>query len=226
MNPVAAPAAAAKPRVLIAADQAATRAGVRLALGESVECSEADDAERAVDAALQERPDVCVVDFEPARRGIRAAAEIAAKLPDARVLVMTRRMNEDDFILAVRAGVAGYVSQEIDPTRLPYLVQGLIEGESAVPRRLVGRLIEEMRGRGGHRRVELRGRRRVELTPREWDVFEAFREGMSTREIAQLLGIADVTVRRHIGGLYAKLGVRTRPELLRLLDRHVADPAV
>jgi DNA-binding NarL/FixJ family response regulator len=215
----------ARPRVLIAAEHAATRAGVRLALGETVECSEADDAERAVQAALLERPDVCVVDFEPARRGIRAAAEIAAKLPGARVVVMTRRMNEDDFIVAVRAGVAGYVSEEIDPTRLPHLVQGLIDGESVVPRRLVGRLIEEMRGRGGRRRLELRGRRRVELTPREWDVFEALREGMSTRETAQLLGIAEVTVRRHVGGLYEKLGVRSRGELTRLLERQMTDPA-
>jgi DNA-binding NarL/FixJ family response regulator len=225
VNPVAAPESA-RPRVLIAADQAATRAGVRLALGQTVECSEADDAEHAVLAALRDRPDVCVVDFEPPRRGIRAAAEIAAKVPDVRVLVMTRRMNEDDFIVAVRAGVAGYVSEEIDPNRLPHLVRGLIEGESAVPRRLVGRLIEEMRGRGGRRRLELRGKRRVELTPREWDVFEAFREGMSTREIAQLLGIADVTVRRHVGGLYEKLGVRSRPELMGLLERHVTDPAL
>jgi DNA-binding NarL/FixJ family response regulator len=215
----------ARPRVLIAAEHAATRAGVRLALGEAAECSEADDADRAVKAALQERPDVCVVDFEPARRGIRAAAEIAAKLPGARVVVMTRRMDEDDFIVAVRAGVAGYVSEEIDPTRLPHLVQGLIEGESVVPRRLVGRLIEEMRGRGGRRRLELRGRRRIELTPREWDVLEALREGMSTREIAQLLGIADVTVRRHVGGLYEKLGVRSRTDLRRLLERQASAPS-
>jgi DNA-binding NarL/FixJ family response regulator len=203
-----------KPRVLIAAEHAATRAGFRLALGETVECSEADDVDRAVKAALRDRPDVCVVDFEPARRGIRAAAEIAAKLPDARVVVMTRRVDEDDFIVAVRSGVAGYVSEEIDPSRLPHLVQGLMAGEPAVPRRLVRRLIEELRRRGEHRYLDVRGRRRVELTPREWDVLDALRQGMSTSEIAQLLGIAEVTVRRHVGGLYAKLGVRSRPELM------------
>lgn len=205
--------------MLIAADHPATRAGVRLALGEAVECTEADDVDRAVRTALRDQPDVCMVDFEPPRRGIRAAAEIAAKLPDVRVVVMTRRMNEDDFIVAVRSGVAGYVSEEIDPSRLPHLVHGLMAGEPAVPRRLVRRLIEELRGRGGRRYVDVPGRRRVELTPREWDVLDALRQAMSTSEVAQLLGIAEVTVRRHVGGLYAKLGVRSRAELMRIPER-------
>jgi len=64
----------------------------------------------------------------------------------------------------------------------------------------------------------VRGGRRVELTPREWEVLEALRQRMSTGEIAQLLGIADVTVRRHVGGLYEKLGVRSRSELMGLLE--------
>ncbi len=208
----------AKPRVLIAAEHAATRAGVRLALGETVEVSEADDAAGALQAALRDQPDVCMVDFEPASLGIRAASEIAAKVPEARVVVMARCVDEDDFIVAVRSGVVGYVSEEIDPLRLPYLVQGLMDGEPVVPRRLVRRLIEEMRGHGGRRYLEVRGGRRVELTPREWEVLEALRQRMSTSEIAQLLGIADVTVRRHVGGLYEKLGVRSRSELMGLLE--------
>lgn len=214
-----APRPQAKPRVLIAAEHPATRAGVRLALGETVECTEEGDVDRAVNAALRDQPDVCMVDFEPARRGIRAAAEIAAKLPDARVVVMTRRVNEDDFIVAVRSGVAGYVPEEIDPSRLPHLVRGLMAGEPAVPRRLVQRLIEELRGRGGSRYLDVPGRQRVELTPREWDVLETLRQGMSTSEIAVLLGIAEVTVRRHVGSLYAKLGVRSRAELTRIPER-------
>jgi DNA-binding NarL/FixJ family response regulator len=224
---VSATAARAKPRprVLIAAEHPATRAGVRLALGETMECSEADDVDRAVKAALRDQPDVCVVDFEPARRGIRAAAEIAAKVPDARVVVMTRLVNEDDFIVALRSGVAGYVSEEIDPSRLPHLVEGLMAGEPAVPRRFVQRLIDELRSRGGHRYLDVRGPRRVELTPREWDVLDSVRQGMSTSEIAQLLGIAEVTVRRHVGGLYGKLGVRSRAELMRIPEKSSTDSA-
>ncbi len=130
---------------------------------------------------------------------------------------MTRRIDEDEFIAAVRAGATGYVSQGIDPARLPYVIRGVMRGEAAVPRRFVGRLIDELRGRERRRHLELHEQRRVELTPREWDVVEGLRQGMSTREIAQSLGISEVTVRRHLSGVHQKLGVRTRSELLQLV---------
>ena len=206
-----------KARVLIAADHPATRTGVRLALAASADCSEADDADEAVAAALRDLPDVCVVDFDPPRRGIRAAAEITSKVPQAAVVVMTRKIDEDEFIAVLRAGATGYVSEGIDPLRLPHVVRGLMRGEAAVPRFLVTRLIDELRGRERRRHLDLHEGRRIEMTRREWEVVEALRQGMSTREIAELLGISEVTVRRHISGVHHKLGVRTRPELLRVL---------
>jgi len=205
------------PRVLIAADHLPTRTGVRLALAGSAEVSEAEDADDAVATAVRDHPNVCVVDFSPPGRGIRATAEITSKVPGAMVIVMTRRIDEDEFIAAVRAGATGYVSQGIDPARLPYVIRGVMRGEAAVPRRFVGRLIDELRGRERRRHLELHEQRRVELTPREWDVVEGLRQGMSTREIAQSLGISEVTVRRHLSGVHQKLGVRTRSELLQLV---------
>lgn len=203
-------------RVLIAADHDATRTGMRLALAADVDTSEADDADAAVAAAVRDRPDVCVVDFSPSRRGIHAAAEIVSKLPGAAVVVMTDRLDEDEFLEAVRVGATGYVSQRIDPSRLPAVIRSVMRGEAAVPRMLVTRLIEELRGRDRHRHLEIDGRR-VELTTREWQVVQALREGLTTREIAERYGISEVTVRRHISGVHRKLGVRRREDLLRVL---------
>jgi len=204
--------------VLIGADRLATRAGVRLALEGAAECSEAEDAAAAVASALRDRPDVCLLDFDPPARGIRAAARIVAKMPGASVVVMTRRLDEDDLIAAVRAGAIGYLPDSADPARLPHVVSGVLRGEAAVPRALVGRLIGELRGREDrHRRLELHGRAPVELTVREWEVVDLVRQRSSTRSIAELLDIAAVTVRRHVGTACRKLGVRTRAELLRLL---------
>jgi DNA-binding NarL/FixJ family response regulator len=191
---------------------------MRLALTASADCSEAEDANAAIEAALRDKPDVCVLDFTPPRRGIRTAAEIASKVPGAAVVVMTDRIDEDEFLDAVRAGASGYVSQEIDPLRLPHLVRGLMRGEVAVPRVLVTRLIDELRGRERRRHLVLAGSRRIDLTEREWQVVEALREGMTTRQIADRLGITQVTVRRHISGVHQKLGVHKRSELLELLD--------
>ena len=203
---------------MIGADHLATRVGVRLALEGAAECSEAEDAAAAVASALRDRPDVCLLDFDPPGRGIQAAARITAKVSGASVVVMTRRLDEDDLIAAVRAGAIGYLREGGDPARLPYVVSGVLRGEAAVPRALVARLIGELRGREGRRRrLELHGRTLVELTEREWEVVDLLRQGKSTRSIADLLGIAAVTVRRHVGTACEKLGVRTRAELLRLL---------
>jgi len=206
-----------KARVLVAADHDATRNGIRLALAEAADVSEADDADAAVDMAVRDRPDVCVVDFSPAGRGIRATAEITTRIPGATVVIMTDRIDEDEFLNAIQAGATGYVSQQIDPARLPHLIRDLMRGEAAVPRALVTRLLDEFRGRE-RRRLALRERRGVELTEREWQVVEALRQGMTTRQIAERLGIREVTVRRHISGVQHKVGVRTRSELLGLLD--------
>jgi len=204
-------------RVLIAADHLATRTGVRLALAGAADCSEAGDTDSAVAAALREQPDVCVVDFDPPGRAIRAAAEIVSKVPRASVVVMTRRIDEEEFIAAVRAGAIGYLPEGVDPARLPYVIRSLMRGEAAVPRALVPRLIDELRGREGRRHLDLFERKPVELTGREWEVVDLLRKGMSTRSIADLLGISAVTVRRHVSAVHGKLGVNSRAELLRLL---------
>jgi two-component system nitrate/nitrite response regulator NarL len=219
MTALAAPVGAAKARVLIAADHLATRTGFRLALADSADCSEAVDAETAVAAAVRDQPDVCVVDFDPPGRAIRAVSEITSKVPGASVVVMTRRIDEEEFIAAVRAGAIGYLPEGVNPARLPYVVRSLMRGEAAVPRALVPRLIDELRGREGRRRhLDLYERKRDELTAREWEVVDLLRKGMSTRSIAELLGISAVTVRRHVSAVHGKLGIRSRAELLRLLS--------
>ena len=211
-------ALAAKARVLIAADHLATRTGMRIALADAADCSEADDADAAVAAAVREKPDVCVVDFDPPGRAIRATGEIISKVPQSSVVMITHRVDEEEFIAAVRAGATGYLPEGVDPARLPHVVRSVMRGEAAVPRALVARLIDELRGREGRRRhLELHERRPVELTAREWDVVDLLRQGLSTRSIAELLGISAVTVRRHVSAVHRKLGIHTRQELLRLL---------
>jgi len=200
----------ARVRVLIAAEHDATRTGMRLALADSAECEEVED-EAAAAVAVRDQPDVCVV------RSVRTAAEISSKLPGAAVVVMTDRIDEDECLAAIYAGASGYVSDQIDPSRLPHLIDDVVHGHAAVPRALVGRLVSELRGRERRRRLALGERPGVELTARESQMVDALRRGLSTREIAQGLGISEVTVRRHISGVHRKLGVHRRADLLALL---------
>src|ERR671914_90822 len=101
----------AAPRVLIADDHPPTRAGVRMALehGGIEVCAEVGSAQHAVEAAVRERPDACLLDIEMPGSGIWAAAEIAAVLPDVPVLMLTVSRDTDDLFDALRAGALGYL---------------------------------------------------------------------------------------------------------------------
>jgi len=204
--------------VLIAAERLPTRVGLRLALEPEARCTEAADAESAVDAAVRDRPDVCLLGLDPGGQTLRVVTEIVARVPSAAVILLTSKLDEEEFMAAVRAGASGYVTQNLDPKRLPHVVQGALRGESAVPRRFVSRLLDELRTRERRRSVVLAGRGRVALTSREWEVAEMLLRSATTSEIASRLGVAPVTVRRHVGSVERKLGVSTRAEVIALLS--------
>ncbi len=203
--------------VLIAAERLPTRVGLRLALEPEVRCTEVSDAQSAVNAAVRDRPDVCLLGLDPASKGLGVVSEIVSKVPSAAVILLTDRLDEEEFMAAVRAGASGYVTQNLDPARLPHVVRGALRGEPAVPRRFVSRLLEELRTRERRRSVVLADRGRVSLTTREWEVVELLLRAASTSEIATQLGVAAVTVRRHVGSVERKLGVATRAEVVALL---------
>jgi DNA-binding NarL/FixJ family response regulator len=213
--------------VLIAAERLPTRVGLRLALEPDARCTEVADAESAVDAAVRERPDVCLLGLDPSGQRLRVVNEIVSKVPSAAVILLTNHLDEEEFIAAVRAGASGYLTQSLDPKRLPFVVEGALRGEPAVPRRFVARLLEELKTRDRRRSVVLEGKGRVALTAREWEVAEMLLRSATTSDIATELGVAPVTVRRHVGSVERKLGVTTRAEVVALLsaDAGTAAPA-
>jgi DNA-binding NarL/FixJ family response regulator len=207
-------------RVLIADDHEATRAGVRQSLeadGGFAVIAEVADGPGAAEVALRERPDLCLLDIQMPGGGIRAAHEISKALPDTAVVMLTVSRSDVDLFAALRAGAAGYLLKDTDPTRLPHALRGVLAGEAALPRALVTLVIEEFRSRGG-RRARLAGRRGAELTSREWEVLELMRRGLSTAEIAERLFVSPVTVRRHVSQILKKLRVASREEAVALLD--------
>ena len=208
-------------RIVIADDHPPTRAGVRVALedGGFTVCSEHGDATGAVRAALQERPDVCLLDVNMPGNGITAAARIHAALPETAVVMLTVSNDNNDLFDALRAGASGYLLKDTDPVRLPYALRGVLEGEAALPRALVARLIDEFRDRE-QRRVSLLKRRSVELTSREWQVLELLRTGLTTGEIADQLVISRVTVRTHVSAILKKLQVGNRKAALQLFEEN------
>ena len=203
--------------MLIAAERLPTRVGLRLALEPEARCTEAADAESAVVAAVRDHPDVCLLGLGRSGEGLRVANEIVTRVPSAAVILLTNELDEEEFMAAVRAGASGYLTNSLDPARLPHVVRGALNGEPAVPRRFVSRLLDELKTRERRRSVVLAGKGRVALTTREWEVVELLLRSATTSEIAEELGVAPVTVRRHLGSVERKLGVTTRAEVVALL---------
>ena len=209
-------------RILLADDHPATRTGIRVALetGGFEVCAEAGDAEEAVQGALREEPDLCLLDVRmPGGGGIRAAAEISERVPSAAIVMLTVSLEESDLFDSLRAGADGYLLKDTDPDRLPFALQGVLDGEAALPRTLAARVIEEFRSRDGRRRLLLERRHGARLTAREWEVLEALRVGRSTAEMAEDLHVSPVTVRRHVSEIVRKLRVRDRAAAARLIER-------
>ena len=117
-------------RVVIADDHAPTRAGVRQAL-EADGCqvlAALPDGPKAVAAALELRPDVCLLDIHMPGGGVQAAAQITAALPETSVVMLTASRDDDDLFDALRAGASGYLLKDMDPDRLGAALRGVMAG--------------------------------------------------------------------------------------------------
>ena len=208
-------------RVLIADDHPRMRAIVRDALehagGFSV-CAEAADADQAVEGAIAESPDVCLVDINMPGGGIAAVSRIVAAQPGASVLMLTVSRQDSDLFYALRAGASGYLLKDNDELVIADSIRRVLAGEATLPGTLVARLVEEFRDREA-RRVPIANGQAARLTGREWDVLELLREGLSTAEMAQRLFVSPTTVRTHIAALLRKLRVPDRDAAVRLLQQ-------
>jgi DNA-binding NarL/FixJ family response regulator len=181
-------------------------------------CAEAADADEAVEKALQERPDVCLLDIRMPGSGIRAAEAIAIQLPESAIVMLTVSRSDVDLFDALRAGAVGYLLKDIDPERLALALRGVLDGEAALPRHLVALLIDEFRQRGRQNRLRLVRREKDVLTSREQEVLERMRSGLSTDEIAEQLGVARGIVKADRAAILRKLRVHGRKDVVPLFD--------
>jgi DNA-binding NarL/FixJ family response regulator len=207
------------PTVVLADDHPVTRLGVRMALmrGGFKVLAEAADRDGAVEAVLRGRPDICLLDFHLRGGGIEAAVILARAAPATAVVMLTVSASPDDMLVALRSGAKGYLSKDTSPERLPAALAGVLRGEAALPRTLVGRVLHEFRHLPAPEAAPLRVDG-VDLTARESEILRLLRSGLSTIEISDRLSLSPITVRRHISTGVAKLGVADRGAAIRAIE--------
>jgi DNA-binding NarL/FixJ family response regulator len=206
-------------RVVLADDQPLIRAGFRMFVEPDPEVEvvgEAGTGREAVAMARSARADVVLMDIRmPDMDGIEATRRIAAAedLAGVRVLVLTTFENDDNVVLALRAGASGFLGKHVDPADLLHAIRVVAAGEAllspAATRGLVSRFLSQPVPNALPAALELGA-----LTDREREVLALVAYGLSNEEIAERLHLSPLTVKTHINRAMTKLGVRDRAQLV------------
>jgi DNA-binding NarL/FixJ family response regulator len=201
-------------RVLLVEDHALVRSAIRQALEapDVTVVGEARSAEEALEMAPRLRPDLVLLDIDlPGMSGIDAVRELAPRLPDTRVVMLTVSTDRRDLLDAVRHGAFGYLTKDLSGEALLRAVRGIRRGDLPVSRVHAALVVDHLArsGRSGTSAADEVGGL---LSAREQEVLRLLAEGMTDREIASALAISPRTVESHVSSVLRKLGVRNRAE--------------
>ncbi|MFB7475265.1 response regulator [Kitasatospora sp. NPDC056184] len=174
---------------------------------------EAADGAAAVELARRLRPDVVLMDVRmPGTDGIEATRRLLREVPGTRVLVLTTFDLDAYAFEALRAGACGFLLKNSRPQELLGAIRDVARGDAVVSPRVTRRLLDRFAhrlpaagddGDGGAERLRV-------LTAREREVLLGAARGLTNTELAAALGLAEPTVKKHLGRVMAKLGLRDR----------------
>ena len=199
-------------------DQELIRAGFRMVLEEAADISvvgEAGDGAEAVGLAGHLRPDVILMDVRmPGTDGIEATRQVVAETPASRVLILTTFDLDEYAFTALRYGASGFLLKDVPPAQLIAAVRTVAAGDAVVAPSVTRRLLDAYASqlpdlRGGGEPAPAPAGLDV-LTSREREILVEVAAGLSNREIAAKLFVAEATVKTHLGRILTKLDLRDR----------------
>jgi DNA-binding NarL/FixJ family response regulator len=206
-------------RVMLVDDHALVRSAIRQALtAPDVEVvAEASSGEEALQLAPELRPDILVLDIDlPGMSGLRVLRELAPRLPETKIVMLTISTNQRDVLEAVRLGAVGYLTKDLDPGALLRSIRGAANGDLAMPRRLAARTIRDLVSSAKARASAAPGTGLEQLSPREEEILRLLAAGLTDREIGETLMISSRTVETHVGNILRKLDAKNRAEAARM----------
>jgi DNA-binding NarL/FixJ family response regulator len=205
-------------RVMVVDDHPLVRSAVAKAIaGDGMEViAETSTAEEALILAPQLAPDILLLDIAlPGMSGVELVRELAPRLPNTRIVMLTMSAADRDVADAMRYGASGYLTKDLSPEALARSLRATLTGELVMPRRLANRLLARILRRGTAAEATGEELALDRLTARERDILRLLAEGLSDRDIATALTISRRTVESHVSSILRKMDVRNRAEAAR-----------
>ena len=218
-------AAAAKLRILIAEDQALVRRGTAVLLSMEPDMEvvgQACDGIEAVAMAGQLRPDIVLMDLHmPRQGGVAATREITRALPGTQVLVLTTLNDDETVFEAVRAGAHGYLLKDVTEQELLDTIRALRRGESRLTPQIARKVMDQFRRLaaasdytpGVDDAAKKAAAGTETLNDKEERILRLITDGMSNRQIAAAMFLAEGTVKNYVSRIMEKLHANTRTAL-------------
>jgi len=197
-------------RLLITDDHSIVRKGIKALLATEKDMQVVGEAENGADAVAKAAaltPDVVLMDLVmPEMDGIEATRRITTEQPGTRILVLTSFAADDKVFPAVKAGALGYLLKDSSPDQLLEAIRQVYRGEPSLEPSIARKVLQELsRPAQGKQTTE-------PLTERELDVLRLIAQGMSNREIAGKIFVAEWTVRSHVSNILGKLHLASRTQ--------------
>jgi DNA-binding NarL/FixJ family response regulator len=212
-------------RILIAEDQALVRRGTALLLSMEPDMEvvgQACDGIEAVEMAKRLVPEIVLMDLHmPRQGGVAATREIMRTLPGIQVLVLTTLRDDDTVFEAVRAGAHGYLLKDATEQELLETIRALRRGESRLTPQIARKVMDQFRRlaesseypRNAGSAADNRQRATETLSEKEEKILILITDGMSNRQIAQAMFLAEGTVKNYVSRIMEKLHANTRTAL-------------
>ena len=211
-------------RVLVCDDHELVRLGVRRLLEAESDIevvAEASDAATALTAVAELSPAVVVMDVRmPGSSGVEACREIRSRFPATRVLMLTSFADDAALFASIMAGASGYVLKRIRGGELVGGVREVAAGNSLLDPQVTERVLARLRGQSSDG-----GDIVSDLTAQERRILALVADGLTNRQIAARVFLAEKTVKNYVSHILAKLGMARRTEVASFLARrdHVHD---
>jgi two-component system response regulator DesR len=159
-----------------------------------------------------------VLVLDDSQRGwLRVVTDLVQLRPAVRPVVLSDISNPDEFLAAVMAGVGGFCRTDASVDAIVRTVQSVYDSGVAIPRDMVGPLVDHVRHGRGHRMMTAAGP--IDVTDREWEIMQLMLQRRTTREIADALFVSVGTVRSHVAALVHKVGAVDRDDLISIVER-------